>query len=372
FILIILLGSLVQVYGKKNEEKLNAEFSGLITFARYIEASIENGDPSFFNKSFDADAFTEKVAGSNYDELSEAFRQGFIDELKNNLDFGTSITEEIQRGGSYRYMNAYTEGNKGKILFRLLSSRSVNYHTMEVEITDIYVFQAGEKLSESIGRLYNAFSSYTESSENNPPESWNLYTEYENLNALVSSGKYKKACRELEKLPEEIKRDRIFRIIHIEIASQLDKNTFGKVYREYMEQFPEDPGKYLIPLDGLMLHNEYPEALRCVDSLDKKVFTDPLLDLLRANIYYLMDNQKRAIESLLNLIVAMPDFENGYFSLLNIYIEKKKYGEATSLLDNIMNTFNYYKEDFQPLLAEYPAFINSLEYKEWVNANQGL
>ncbi len=376
-ILIILFASISNLYAKDSNPESDLSLNKLITFASYIEASIENENPSYFNNSFDIDVFIDNIVYDKQYELSEAFKQGFVDELKNGLDFGTSIVNEVSKGGSYEYLNAYFNEDKGEVLFRLLTPQAINYHKIEIQfidneprITDIYVFQAGEKLSESIGRLYSSFSSYMDKPENSATGEWNSYLELDKINNLVSEGKYKKAHKSLSNLPEEMRSERIFQIIDVQIASQLDKKTFDAAFNNYIAHFPESPGKYLIPLDGLMLHNEYIQALDCIDNLDNNIKTDPLLDLLRANIYYLLNDYESAIVRLSSLIDRKPEFENGYFSLLSIYMEQKKYSEATYLLDNIINTFHYYKEDFQALLTEYPDFLNSIEYKNWIGLAQ--
>jgi len=376
-ILLILFLSISNLYAKDSNPESDLSLNKLITFAGYIEASIENENPSYFNNSFDIDAFINNIVYNEQYELSAAFKQGFVDELKNGLDFGASIVDEISKGGSYEYLNAYFEEDKGEVLFRLLTPQTINYHKIEIRfidneprITDIYVFQSGEKLSESIGRLYSSFSSYLDKPENSATGKWNSYLELDKINKLVADGKYKKAHKSILNLPEEIRNERTFQIIDVQIASQLDKKTFDAAFNNYIAQFPENPGKYLIPLDGLMLHNEYNQALDCIGNIDKNIKTDPLLDLLRAKIYYLLNDYESAIVRLSTLIERKPEFENGYFSLLSIYMEQKKYSEATCLLDNIINTFQIYKEDLQPLLKEYPDFLNSIEYKNWIGLAQ--
>ncbi len=378
-ILVILIGTFMPLHAEEFKVNSDPAFNKLITFAGYIEASLENEDPSFFNKNFDVDLFIKNMLNKNQFDLSEAFAKGFVEELKNGLDFGTSIAAEIQKGGSYTFLNADYKDNTGEILFRFLSSQTINYHKLyvkfvekEPKITDIYVFQSGEKMSESIGRLYSAFISGKENTGDQMPVKWLFYLEYQKLYTLISEGKYKKAHKKLLNLPEEIRRDRLFQIMDIQVASNLDKKTFNSAYGNYINHFPENPGKYLIPLDGLIVHDEFLKALKCIDRLDESVGTDPLLDLLRGNIYYNMNKYETAEKKLSSLIDVMPEFENGYYNLLTIYIEQQKFSEATHLLDDMIGIFNYYKEDFQPLLANYPAFINSSEYKNWIDLSQGL
>jgi len=372
-ILTILLVRLNLLSAAEADHTSDAELNKLITFAGYIEASIENEDPSFFNKSFDNDAFTKKIMDKNQSHLSEEFKKGFVDELRSGWDIGNGIVEEITKGGSYKFLNASYKEGKGEILFRFLTTQAINYHKLEVEIiendlriTDVYVFQAGEKISESIGRLYNAFCTYLENPEKPAKTDWNSYREYEKLNVLLLKGKYKAVHRKITNLPDEMRKESLFLTMDMQITSRLDRKTFAETYCYYTDYFPETPGKYLIPLDGLMTHNEYRHALSCLDSLYKYIKTDPLLELLRANTLYLLHDYEEAIKKLSYLIQTDPKFESGYFSLLTIYIEREKYLEATHLLDNMIMTFDYYKEDLQPILAEYPAFLKSAEYKSWM------
>jgi tetratricopeptide (TPR) repeat protein len=191
--------------------------------------------------------------------------------------------------------------------------------------------------------------------------------ELQEAKMLYSEGKSVKAFKRLENLPATYSTTKVVQCARVNIASGLDAKSYLNVFNEFMSTYPDEPGKYLIPLDGLVTHGYYDLALKCLDSLDDALFADPILNFFRANLCYESGKSEQAVDYLKILLNDMPDFEVGYISLLNIYLAENKYVEATSLLDKIILTFNTYKEDIYPLLANYPEYLNSPLYREWID-----
>jgi tetratricopeptide (TPR) repeat protein len=374
FLLVSLLLLSVNTRGISLHENKQPEIKQLEKFALNIQESIENGNPSYLNLSFDIDAFLQKIITENSFPDDTAFNKGFQEGLHNNFDIGAMIVDEIKQNGKYSFLHLYQKEGTYFLLFRLFTNNGINYHEFEVKqdndkfkIIDAYLFLSGEKMSETIARVYNSFRLLNSASAPNSYKYLQALSELGEIKALASKGKYSKAYKKWQKLPSNFTEDKLFLMTGIQIASYLDDKTYLKTYNEFVLNYPNNTGKYLIPLNGFLVHKNYSMAMTCIDSLDKSLDNDPMLNYVRGNLLYEMGNYTEAAKKMSVLIESIPDFETAYYSLLSLYVKDKNYLEATHLLDKIVFTFNYYKDDFSPILKEYPEFINSKEYQAWLN-----
>ena len=349
--------------------KASVDHDELIAFAKQLESSISSGNPYYFNLCFNTEAIINKAVNPKENTSDNAFVQGFVDGVKQEFDLGTEIINEIGSEGSFSFIRAYQQNGKSKILFRLISDYGVDYHEYEVEsqedkimIVDGYIFTSAQSISNTFGLIYTEYllSSYrmTETRKDRDP--------VKKIYRLASSGKNLKAFKKWEKLPATIRYSKTNQLLGINLAKQLNKNIYFGTYAEFLKHFPDEPGKYFVPLDGLIKHGYYKAALENIDKLDEIVQEDPLLNVLRANIYLELGNVNIAEDYLCQVIDSMPEFESGYISLLDIYLREKEFAKVTELLDKIILTFEAGKEDLMPFFDNHPDFINSAEYQNWI------
>jgi len=344
-------------------------------FAANLQESIENGNPGYFNSSFDNSAFLKKIMSENSSTVDNDFNKGFQEGFQNSFDLGSMLVDDIkQKNGSYKFLHAYRSNDTYYILFRLFNNEGINYHEFEVKsendkfkITDAYLFTSGEKMSETMARIYNSFRILNSNPGSDSLRYLQAISDLAKIKEIASKGRYNQAFKKWQKLPSTIRKDRIYLITGIQIASHLSELTYLKVYNQYISDFPDNSAKYLIPLGGFILQKNFRMALACVDSLDKRLNKDPMLNYLRGTLLYQMGNHAEAVNKMSVLIDLVPDFETGYYSLLGLYVKDKNYTLATHVLDKIVLAFNYYKDDFAPILKEYPEFIHSKEYQSWLN-----
>jgi tetratricopeptide (TPR) repeat protein len=343
-------------------------------FGNYIEQSIENGSPSFLNKSFDLDLFMQKIFDrynpNGQTDFNEGFKKGFM----NNFDLGVMIIDEINKNGSYTFLRSYVKDGNNYLLFRLLSENGINYHELEVKlingefyITDVFLYHTGEKISETIGHIYESFVQAFSDNDENSSSKANEYMEMQAIKVLSENGYTKKAFKKWQSLPEETRNKKAFLVLGLQLSTGIGNKEFMQVYDEYYRYFPENNSKYLIPVESLVSTKNYQQALICIDNLEKGIVSDPMLNFLRANILFEMGNRVEASNKLNQLIESIPQFEKSYFSLLNIYIKDKSYSKATDLLDKMVINLNYYKGSMSVILDEYPDFCKSKEYQNWIN-----
>jgi hypothetical protein len=371
--LILLSNSAFSLFAFDENKSALINDDQLTTFAKQLEASIENRNTSFFNISFNADSLVNDIISHSNYKAGYDFNQGFTDGIKSSFDFGSVILKELGEDGSITFIHAISRNNESWLVFRLISDNGLNYHEYKTElidgryaITDAYFYLSGEKLSESVAQIYLKYLSLCIKPEEQDVERLKALEELDNVKLIYAQGKSAKAYKEINKISGDFKSSKIYQCAMINIAANLKQNTYQSAYNEFMLSYPDEPGKYLIPLDGLISHGLYEYSIQCLDSLDSDLLSDPLLDYFRANVYYKMNDLVKASDCLVKVIDAIPDFEMGYLSLLRIYLTKNQFREATVLLNAMITSFNTYKEDLYPFLAGYPEFLNSSYYQEWI------
>jgi tetratricopeptide (TPR) repeat protein len=339
----------------------NAE---LTDFGTKIQNSLCSQNPYYFNISFDIQKLLSNVFEKYGHSPDRAFHEGFVDGITQSLDLGGMLVNDLSTGSNIRLISLRNTESESCLIFRLTGMNGINYHEYFVEkldgnlkITDAYIYSTGQRISETIGNLYIS-------------SGFNIETDYtrsiKEIDRLRADGKYKKAFRKWNKLSYDARIEKSNLLIGISIAAKVDRNSFFSVLNLFTLFYPEEPGKYLIPMDGMIAFGLHEKALDCIDSLEGYINTDPMLDFIRANIYWQSNKPGKAAECLAQLIEDMPEFEPGYISLLDLYLEKDQFSLATELLNRMIATFQNYKEDYIPLFAKYPEFTKSPEYQSWL------
>jgi len=349
---------------RSDQTYATVEYNKLITFASQIEASIKNGNPSYFNHCFNTKMLLNNLIGMDEFRPYVDIAIGFTGVIEREFDPGSLLTGVIDAGGSFMFIRAYQEAGESKILFRLLSAEGISYHEYmadtcngRIMINDGYIFNTGQTISEMFEHAYVDYIS----------ELYELpLSNSATIRKSMNDGNYRKAYHKWVSLPENVRLSESYQLLGIQIAEHLSSKKYFKVYVEYQNYFPEEPGKYLIPLNGLLQHGYEQGAIPNIDKLEAYIQSDPFLYLVRAKIYASTGDLSNAKYNLCKLIEEMPQYENGYFSLLDLYLNEKDFSRAAELLSTLMMTFNTYKEDLLPLLQNHPEFLESAEYKTWL------
>src|SRR5690606_39217560 len=83
-------------------------------------------------------------------------------------------------------------------------------------------------------------------------------------------------------IPEQAAKEKMFRLMSIQISSELNEEKYVKELTDYQQAFPDDSNSYLLLIDLHFLQKEYDKALTSINMLDKLIDKDPFLDYYRA------------------------------------------------------------------------------------------
>lgn len=345
-------------------------------FGKQIEQTLANNHPGYLNSLFDLDTFVSRVMSADTQYASSEFEEGFRQGLLAGFDFGTELTGEINQGAWYTFLNHYIRDSTHHLLFRYYSNNGLNYHDYELIqkedhllIADVYIYFAGENFSNIIRRMYMSylFENVQQSGTLTKESMYlNQLAKIQLIRNLLSEGNPKKAWRVFNTIPDSFQNEKPFQITKLLISSKLSPSEYLRALNGYLTLFPNDPGINLISIDVYIMNAKYSQALECLDSLERQVGHDPLLNLHRGNLNFAMGDTIRSIQCFESLLKALPAFGQAYMKLLDIYISSYKYPLAIGLLDKITERFQLTKEDLKQTLAAYPKFIDSAEFKQWI------
>lgn len=344
---------------------------------RAIDSTLYAGDASYLNDLFDKDHMIKKVTKESDEAYVKEFNIGFEQGVRNSFNLGQQIIVEVGENGTYDFVKSRVN-SKGEyhLLFRLYGdNEGLNYHDFKLEkvgaeykIVDVFFFTSGEYLTETFSNLYNA----TLSSRPGLLSRFFKKTVLDDLltikeiKPLMASGDYKQAYEKYKKLSSEGKKQKAIQLIGVQIASNIDDETYGRYIKKYEESFSNDPSLYLISIDGYILSEEYNKSLQTIDKLDKALGGDSFLNLLRANVNYYMNNVGKAIEHLEVFMYDYPFFFDGFDSALSLYIEDGKFENAINILTIMIDRFEVDKAELKTVVEEnFADFAKSPEYIKW-------
>jgi hypothetical protein len=326
-------------------------------FGKNLEASVNKRQAEFFDNAIDRKTLIKKAnipPGSH----SEPFKRG----LNKGMDVGTSLKQALSANATYTMIKHYTKDDVHHLLFRLYDDGRLNYHDMELtrakgepRIADMFIYTAGENLSETLHKIYLQFAPMMkDKSFVNQNDTW--LTKMPEIRQLMAQDKYREALEIYNRIPDSIQKGRAFQILHVQVSSGLSSEEYNAAIEEYKRLYPNEPNMHLLLLDGYIINKEYEKALNAINELDRQINKDPLLDYYRFLCYKLMNDAGNAKSSLLRLTQNMPDFADGQIELIAMNLDENNQEEARKIITSYRNKKSFDQELLTTLLNQYPGF----------------
>ena len=335
------------------EKPLTKEES--VAFAKKIEISMGKRNGKVLDEAIDEKALFKKMDLAS-DKDSRAFKSG----LKEGMTIGTKLVAALSTKGSYSFIKHYEKNNVHHLLFRIYDNGMMNYHDLELKrtngeprVADIYIYLNGESLSAT---LKNVYAQLKDEFKRSADESATWIGKMPEIRTLITAGKHNEALEIYNRMPDRIKKGRMFQVMHMEICSGLTSEEYTRAIAEYQTLYPNEPNMQLLMIDGYVLRKDYEKALGAVEELDKMIDKDPLLDFHRAMCYTLLKNEPKRLEYLERLVKNLPDFEEGVLELIADYLESNEYEKAKPLIVKFKNNSDFDQSALTTLLYRYPDY----------------
>jgi hypothetical protein len=295
-----------------------------LELANRIERSVAAHNEAFLDDIFEQKRFAQRVL----DEAHQRFNLTLAREAQTAITeahWGRQVVSAIRGGGSYALVHQYEKDGHQHLLFRLFEgSSAINYHDFElvktdkgVKALDVYVYMSGEELSKT---LAESLVLMTDKLADMTPDDQQKILHIRKINELIEGGNPEDAAGYYNQLPNDLRTQKLFQLIHLRIAQKLGDTVYLAALNEYKTNFPHDPNLGLLMLDAYVMEKDYSSALAAINRLDTALHKDPFLDYYRGLVYKLMDDPGRSRFCLEQLHNSMPRFGKGVVELLANYV----------------------------------------------------
>jgi tetratricopeptide (TPR) repeat protein len=332
--------------------------------ARRIEAAAVRRNDLVIDNVFDDQSFGKRVATEAGKPLDKDLVRGAIKGIHDS-HFGRKIMQSLGKTGTYLLVKQYEKDKRQHLLFRIYGDAGLNYHDYElvkledqVKAVDIYVYLTGENLTKTIAEAVLAMQGNTPDKSNEDLQKTESLKE---IRSLLAQGDTKEAAEIFDKLPKELKRQKLFELVHIQIAQKMSDSAYSQALDEYGALFPNDPNMHLIMIDSYIMHENYPKALEAVNKLDSLIDKDPFLDYYRGILYKMMKDSAQSRICLERLHKYMPGFGDGTVVLIAGYAESGDLDKATALIRQARKDASVSDEKLEALCTLHPNLKTAMQ-----------
>ncbi len=338
---------------KKEQPITDAEATA---YAKSIEAALKKGDKNIINKVLDQDLFADEVAKAAGEKSNKGLKDGIKTGLqKQNLS--RQVFNSLGDDGSYELVKQYQKDGTQHIVFRLFGEGGINYHDFtlakygdSIKARDVYLFLSGETLSKTMGGIVTAMMSASEKNNTSLKEQTQMLPE---IRSLYQQKNYEEAKRLFDRLPVDMRKEKGFQLMNVQIASAMGKDSYTQAMNEFEKLYGADPTVQLALFDNYFYRGDYDRLLKVIDGLDKAV-GDPLLNYYRALVYTKKGDEAKATTYLESLYKAKPGFQPGALELLAHYMEKNEIDKADALTASYKANANFNQPKLEEIKALYP------------------
>jgi tetratricopeptide (TPR) repeat protein len=354
-----------------------------LAYAKSVVTAFEAKDRQAFNDAIDWKSIHDiAAAGLN---MSEKEIHDLVASMRlsadNDRGFASSLIANASKGGSFHFLGPRQRQGRTVLLFRMafpLGRGGIAYFEFvprrfpdgKVRAADIYVYMAGEYLSDAFRRIMlpviaersrNIFDKLVVGEQDYLKD----LPEVARAGGLVNQGKPAEAMAIYKTLRPGTLKDKTVLVGRLRAAQALGEKECLAVLEEFEKRFPKDPCLDLISIDAFLLKNDIPGALNAVDRLDLSVGGDPYLDVLRASYHDALGDLNSAAECARRAIEREPTLVEAYLTLLELLIKQEKYDEALARMKELREKFDVPLDDIDQR-EEYAGFVKSPQYAKWL------
>jgi|GEM_PF-3261783 len=303
-------------------------------------------------------------------ELLSQFTTGVVGGM------GRQFRSLVAADGSYELQSIFEIDGRRHVRMRLIQPEgALNYHDYVLIKTPDGVFAedfdnlvAGERISRTLNRMAAAMIAdqklgvFRLIPGVRPAMATHIKT-FAQITKLTKEDPAQ-ALKLIETLPPELQTEKIILVQRLSAALRVDEEDYRDAVETFIRHYPEDPAMPLLQIDSLFLKQEYDEALKAVEQLDRLLGGDPYLNLFRGNITAQMGDKARGVQLARQAADALPQILPLHWSALEVMLTAEDYEAGFELLKEIDARFEVEWHDLSKVDA-YAGFVKSPYYRNW-------
>jgi tetratricopeptide (TPR) repeat protein len=346
-----------------------------VAYTTELENGINAGDPSMMDSRIDLERLIERSTRDT--STPKGFADGFAKGVRRSgVNLGKQLVDAQDDESDFHLLRLRMDGGAPHALYRVISKAGINYLDLElarnakgeVVIVDIYPHISGELFSETLRRMYlmaaaEAGHDLMDKLMGKEQEFLKNVPKLQAMQRLTQERKPAEVVKTFRELPPSLRQDKLFLLLRLNAASNLDEAEYQKAIEDFEKAFPNDPSIALISIDGHMMRKDYDNVLKCIDRLDSRV-KDPYLHYLRGSVMLDKGDGKEARRFFQAAIDAEPTLVAPYWVLIGLSLQDKKYKDTARYLTAIERDAGMELNELTEL-EQYAGFVKSPEYKAW-------
>jgi tetratricopeptide (TPR) repeat protein len=351
-----------------------------LSLAREVEAALRDGNPAALDARLDGDQLLQRVTRGL--PVSSAFLEELTGEVRERgWPLGRRLLGSGGQGLRVRLLQVRMRGRTPLALFRVLSDSGLNYFEFELgrnarneaAIVDLYPYLTGERLSESMWRVYLLAAAergqcLTRRLRGLERDWVEQLPRWRRIERLLGADQGREAVAEMDRLPPRVRGAKFVQLRRLEVLASLDEAEYALGLLAFQKAFPKDPLLDLFALDNPLLRGDSVAMMEAIDRLDRRV-ADPYLHHLRGRVRLGQDDLEGAKRSFQKALEEEPELLEPHVELLSLAIEEADHAGAVRLLE-AMERGAGGAATMRVRIEEGPearAFLESAEYKAWLD-----
>ncbi len=347
--------------------------------ARALEADLNKGDVASFDRTFDSDAFYDRVVGKT--ELS-APMAGLLKPLLRSACVSQAVF--ILPEPACKFLRVRTVDGQTRALFRLVTSGGrFAYHDLvlaprdgKLRIVDVFQCHAGEFHSATARRFFvPADEALDVLNLLRAPTPGDLTATTQDapffkLSELHQQRDWKGVLALFADKKADLAKVRLAHVLRIDAAREVDKASHEKAVAGMLEAFPDDAAAHVAAIVGFIRYGQVEKAIDAIDRLDKAVGGDVFLNVLRASAHLEAQADLPKARALAEKATAEePALGIGWLTLIGIHAAAKDFKELARCL-------TLYEKHGKMIIGDltmvplYAEFVKSPEYAEWMKGRK--
>lgn len=359
---------------------VRAEKTPYESWADQVVTAVEAGDADRTMVLFDFRALLDTATLGGPQDVRTGFTAGAMKAMRQKGGVLHEIIPDVARGGRFDLLRITEREGQPCARFRFASAvGGINYLDVKLRLDDtgavrgidMYNQLSGEWMSATMRRFFLAAvrlqkQSLWEKLVGGGGKEWLEGAEgLQRMSRLMNAGLFADAMKVYRALPDVVRKQKSTMVVGIRVAEQLGEKEYAEAIDEYLALYPDDPSAHLISIDAHFMKGRFDAALASVDALDKSVGGDPYLGILKANLLLSGGKPDKARESARAALKVGPDWTDGYFALLDIELQTRRFEEVVRLLNLLEDRFGFAFEDLTQHDA-YAEFVKSPAYEIWL------
>lgn len=374
-LLWLLLAAPISPPGTTTSSSVDPAF---LSLAREVETALREGNPAALDARLDGEHLLQRVTRGL--PVSSAFLEELAGEVRERgWPLGMHLLGPGGKGVQVRLLHVRMRGRTPLALLRVLSASGLNYFEFELGrdarneavIVDLYPYLSGERLSESMRRVY--LLAAAERGQcltrrlRGPERVWVAHlARWRRIERLAGADQDREVVEELDRLPPRLRGEKFVQLVRLQSLSSLDEAEYALGLMAFEKAFPKEPLLDLFALDNPMLRGDSAAMLAAIDRLDRWV-GDPYLHFLRGRVRLGQDDLEGAKRSFHKALEEEPSLWEPHVELLSLAIEEADHAGAVRLLEAMerqagSSLMRVRIEDG----PETRSFLESAEYKAWL------